>query len=63
MKALIYKQSYDNIISREVVTPADEYLKIKCSDCDGSRIFHITDDDSQPCNVCKTSGKLYANLI
>lgn len=63
MKAVIYQQSYDDSICELIVDPSLEYTEMICRECNGSGIFHIADDDYQPCNLCKTSGKEYVSLV
>jgi len=63
MRAIIYKQSYDDAICEMLVDASLEYIVMTCRECDRRGIFYITRDDYQPCNQCKTSGKEYVNLI
>jgi DnaJ-class molecular chaperone len=62
VKAEIYCQSFNGFIEVEVDSN-EEYLKIICTDCDGTGVFEITPQDKQKCNNCKTSGFILVNLI
>ena len=65
MKAMIYKQTFDNPVDELDVSVEDiesGFAKIGCPDCDGTGIFLMPDDTGEMCVMCKGTGYLYANV-
>jgi DnaJ-class molecular chaperone len=60
MFAVIYKQAYDEPVA-EIKYPDYDYFTFPCPDCEGTGVFSITNTDSQPCVVCKTSGVIWVS--
>lgn len=62
MRADVYRQAHDSSIQIDV-EPGQLFIKVVCRDCNGSGTFHITDYDSQPCNLCKTAGYEWVTIL
>jgi ribosomal protein S27E len=38
------------------------FIRRVCPDCNGSKVFHLSPTERQPCNLCKTAGYLWVTL-
>lgn len=64
MRVLIYRQSFSECYSEINVDIPSEFLQIDCLDCGGDGIYKGHPEiDELPCNECKTSGKVWVNML
>lgn len=65
MIALIYQQTYDRCVCAMEITEEDVlrgFAKRTCEDCQGTGIYLLPDDDTEPCVACKGTGKRWVSL-
>lgn len=63
VKLNIYKQQYQTYKQIELrEDDIERYITIECSDCNGTGIFYITNEDRQSCVECKGSGSVWITV-